>query len=120
MECFEVGRDKIKVSHLQFADDTLFFIKEDENNIWTLFCALKIFSSLSGLKMNFGKSTLLGINLEAEEVAYLAGLVQCSVGAWSIKYLGLLLGGNPTKRTFWEPVMTKVSKSLDGWKRASL
>ena len=33
VECFEVGRDKIKVSHLQFAYDTLFFIKEDENNI---------------------------------------------------------------------------------------
>ena len=35
VERFEVGRDKIKVSHLQFADDTLFFIKEDENNIRT-------------------------------------------------------------------------------------
>ena len=81
VECFEVGRDKIKVSHLRFADDTLFFIKEDENNIQTLFSALKIFSSVSGLKINFGKSTLLGINLEAEEVAYLAGLAQCSVRA---------------------------------------
>ena len=75
VECFEVGRDKVKVSHLQFTDDTLFFIKEEENNIQTLFSALKIFSSVSGLKINFGKSTLLGINLEEEEVAYLADLV---------------------------------------------
>ena len=75
VECFEVGRDKVKVSHLQFTDDTLFFIKEEENNIRTLFSALKIFSSVLGLKINFGKSTLLGINLEEEEVAYLADLV---------------------------------------------
>ena len=64
LDCFEVGIDKIKVSHLQFADDTLFFVKEDEINIRTLYSALKIFCSVSGLKINFGKSTLLGINLE--------------------------------------------------------
>ena len=120
VECFEVGRDKIKVSHLQFADDTLFFIREDENNIRTLFSALKIFSTVSGLNINFGKNTLLGINMEEKEVTYLANSVQCSVGSWPIKYLGLPLGGNPTKKTFWEPVVTKVAKRLDGWKRAFL
>ena len=120
VECFEVGRDKIKISHLQFADDTLFFIKEDEINIRTLFSILKIFSSVSGLKINFGKSTLLGINLEVEEVAYLADLVQSLVGVWPIKYIGLLLGDNLTKKTFWEPVITKIAKRLDGWKRAFL
>ena len=89
VECLEIGRDQIKVSHLQFADDTLFSIKENENNITALYSALKIFCSVSGLKINFGKSILLGINLEEEEVAQLADLVQCSVGAWPIKYLGL-------------------------------
>ena len=110
----QVGRDKIKVSHLQFADDTLFFVKEDENNIRTLYSALKIFCSVSGLKINFGKSTILGINLEEADVTYLAEIVQCSVGNWPIKYLGLPLGGNPTRKTFWEPVVTKVPKRLDG------
>ena len=36
LDCLEVGRDKIKVSHLQFADDTLFFLKENKNNLRTL------------------------------------------------------------------------------------
>ena len=61
---------------------------------------------------------MLGINLEEEEVANLVDLVECSVGVWPIKYLGLPLGGNPTRKTFWEPVVTKVAKRLDGWKRA--
>ena len=100
VECMEVGREKIKVSHLYLADDTVFFIKENENNIRTLYSTLKIFSSISGLKINFGKSILLGINLQEEEVAYLADLVECSVGVWPVKYLGLPLGGNPTKKTF--------------------
>ena len=75
---------------------------------------------MSGLKINFGKSTILGINLEEADVTYLAEIVQCSVGNWPIKYLGLPLGGNPTRKTFWEPVVTKVAKRLDRWKRAFL
>ena len=55
-----------------------------------------------------------------EEVVHLANLVECSVGVWPIKYLGFPLGGNPTKKSFWEPVVTKVAKRLDGWKRAFL
>lgn len=27
----EVGKDKIEVSHIQFADDTLFFVKTDSH-----------------------------------------------------------------------------------------
>ena len=120
IQCLEVGRENTKVSHLQYADDTLFFLKEEENNIRTLYSSLKIFSAISGLRINFGKSTLLGINLEEEEVAYLAELVECSVGVWPVKYLGLPLGGNPKSKIFWEPVVIKVARRLDGWKRAFL
>ena len=58
-----------------------------------MYSTLKIFSSVSGLKINFAKSTLLGINLQEEEVMYLVDLVKCAVGAWPIKYLGIPLGG---------------------------
>ena len=116
----EVGREKTKVSHLQFADNTLFFIKEDENSIRTLYSSLKTFSAVSRLKINFGKISMLGINLEEEEVTYPADLVECSVGVWPAKYLGLPLGGNPKKKTLWEPVVIKVAKRLDRWKRAFL
>ena len=44
----------------------------------------------------------------------------CEVGAWPIKYLGLPLGSNPRKINFWEPVVNKVAKRLDGWKKAFL
>ena len=63
---------------------------------------------------------MLGINLEEEEVAYLADLVQCLVGIWPIKYLGLPLGGNHTRKKFWEPIVTKIAERLDGLKRAFL
>lgn len=33
---------------------------------------------------------------------------------------GYLLGGNPSKLLFWEPVISKISKKLAGWKKCFL
>lgn len=32
-------------------------------------------------------------------------------------YLGLPLGGNPKSISFWDPVLDRVSRRLDGWKQ---
>ena len=53
-------------------------------------------------------------------VSLLADSVGCEVGAWPINYLGLPLGGNPRSRSFWDPVISKVAKRLDSWKRVFL
>ncbi|KAL5538425.1 hypothetical protein UlMin_043523 [Ulmus minor] len=37
-----------------------------------------------------------------------------------MKYLGLPLGGNPNSTEFWNPVVEKVGKRLDGWKKSVL
>ena len=42
------------------------------------------------------------------------------VGVWPITYLGLQLRGNPRSRAFWDPIINKVTKRLDGWKKAFL
>ncbi|RVW86537.1 putative ribonuclease H protein [Vitis vinifera] len=42
-------------------------------------------------------------------------------GFWEpILYLGLPLGGNPKACGFWDPVIEKISRRLDGWKKAYL
>lgn len=50
----------------------------------------------------------------------LAGVIRCSVGSWPVKYLGLPLGRNPLQAAFWDPVVARVAKRLDGWKKAFL
>ena len=35
-----------------------------------------------------------------------------------LKYLGFCFGGNPLSLAFWNPVVGKVGKQLDGWKWA--
>ncbi|KAL5543164.1 hypothetical protein UlMin_010874 [Ulmus minor] len=58
--------------------------------------------------------------MEDEEVLILAAVVGCEKGSWPMKYLGLPLGGNPNSTEFWNPVVEKVGKMLDGWKNAFL
>ena len=117
---FTVWRDKVDITHLQFADDTLFFMEPTLNSFLNFLKILEAFRSMSGLKVNLTKSTLLGINTDEALIQDWALRSGCAVGTWPIKYLGLPLGGNPRKKVFWEPVLTKVAKRLDGWKKAYL
>ncbi|KAL5545070.1 hypothetical protein UlMin_008854 [Ulmus minor] len=117
---FKVGREEVVVSHLQFADDTLFLVNPDQINIQKVHTILNFFSMCSGLKINMNKSSLAGIHMEDEEVMALAAVVGCEKGSWPMKYLGLPLGGNPNSTEFWNPVVEKVGKRLDGWKKAVL
>ncbi|PON31455.1 hypothetical protein PanWU01x14_369730, partial [Parasponia andersonii] len=99
---------------------TLFFLDADQENFKNLLQVLEVFCSISSLCINMAKSTLLGINVDEELVHSLADSSGCKVGNWPIKYLGMPLGGNPRKFDFWELVVAKVSKRIDGWKRAFL
>ncbi|KAL5555361.1 hypothetical protein UlMin_037597 [Ulmus minor] len=104
---FKVGREEVVVSHLQFADDTIFLLDSEQINIQKVHTILNFFSICSGLKINMNKSSLAGIHMEDEEVMALAAVVGCEKGSWPIKYLGLPLGGNPNSTEFWNPVVEK-------------
>ena len=66
------------------------------------------------------KSTLMGMGVDKDSVISLAESVGCEVEAWPITYLGMPLGGNPCSLSFWEPIISKISKRLNGWKIAFL
>jgi hypothetical protein len=59
---FSVGsreQDRVEVSHLLFADDTLFFCGVDVNQINYMGALLICFEAVSGLKVNMSKSALI-------------------------------------------------------------
>ena len=55
-EGFFVGRDRIRVSLLQFADDTIFFFKACIEHLQNLKIILLVFGQVSGLKINLEKT----------------------------------------------------------------
>ncbi|VVA41200.1 PREDICTED: RNA-directed DNA polymerase, partial [Prunus dulcis] len=114
------GNGMVEISHLQFADDTIFFI-EDKEEYWNnLLQILELFCFVSGMTINKSKCSLVGINLDDGMVNEMAGAWGCDVGVWPMLYLGLPLGGNPRAIKFWDPVVEKVENRLQKWKRACL
>ncbi|XP_071695017.1 uncharacterized mitochondrial protein AtMg01250-like [Rutidosis leptorrhynchoides] len=52
----KIGKDEIVLSHLQYADDTLFVGEWSKVNFSNVVKLLKCFEDASGLKINMGKS----------------------------------------------------------------
>ena len=81
-----MGRENVEVSHLQFADDTLFSLEAVVEGMKNLLKLLKVFCLVSGLRINMKKSLLLGINVKDNWLFNLASNLGYKVGSWPTKY----------------------------------
>ena len=96
----------------------ILFANPREEELQTLKSLLLVFGQISRLKVNLDKSNLFGINLDQNHLSRLALMLDCKASDWPILYLGLPLGGNPTACGFWDPVIERISRRLDGWQKA--
>ncbi|XP_015950345.1 uncharacterized protein LOC107475226 [Arachis duranensis] len=112
----EVGRNRVKLSHLQFADDTILFCPCELETIRGYRRLLKGFEMMTGMKINFRKSAIIGLNCDEEVVDMACDVLGCSKANLPIKYLGIPLGANPKRTKTWRPVINKIEERLSGWK----
>ncbi|KAH0983098.1 hypothetical protein GBA52_010275 [Prunus armeniaca] len=79
IEGFYFSNERVDVSHLQFADDTIFFLSDNE--IWwdNLLSALDCFCVLSCLKLKKSKCSLMDINMGEDKLARLAKSWGCRI-----------------------------------------
>jgi len=111
-----IGRSEVDLCMLQFVDDTLFLCQDAFSNVFTLKAILRGFEVASGLKINFHKSKLAGINVCKSNMDCYTKTLNCSQMEVPFIYLGLEVGGNPRKKKFWEPVLRKLKSRLSVWK----
>jgi hypothetical protein len=98
---YRVGaHGNVDISHLQFADDTLLVGVKSWGNIRILKSVLMLFKSVSGLKVNFHKSMLYGVNVADSRLHEAASVLHCKHGRLPFLYLGLPIGGDPRKLVF--------------------
>lgn len=119
---FSVGsRDSetLVVNHLLFADDTLIFCGAQEEQTRHLRCIFLCFETVSGLRINLGKSEIVPIG-GVEDVERLANLLGCRVASLPMTYLGLPLGASYKSTSIWNGVIKKMKRRLAGWKRMYL
>ncbi|XP_024640670.1 uncharacterized protein [Medicago truncatula] len=114
---FSVGK---WVFDRQFADDTLLVRVKSWSNVRALKAVLVLFESISGLKVNFNKSMLFGVNVNESWLHEASSVLRCKHGSLPFVYLGLPIGGDPRKLQFWYPLVDRIHKRLSGWKCKNL
>ena len=115
-EGFTIGGNGLVVSHLQYADDTLCIGKVSVENFWKMKTLLRGFETVTGLKINFFKSSLIGVNIPRGFMAMTCDFLNCSEGSLPFKYLGLAVGVNPKSLTTWEPMLESLCGRLNLWR----
>ncbi|XP_057786229.1 uncharacterized protein LOC131003700 [Salvia miltiorrhiza] len=112
----KVGNDYISIPHLQYADDTVFLMEDDERNAVAVKRILRVFQLLSGLAVNFKKCCLFGVGVEEDKIEMMAAILGCDVGSLPFNYLGIKVGSKGKKVADWKYLVEKVRKKIDSWK----
>ncbi|XP_071718269.1 uncharacterized protein [Rutidosis leptorrhynchoides] len=116
----KVGNDNVVISHLQYADDTIFFGEWNNLNALGLINILKCFELTSDLKVNFQKSCLYGAGVNNSELHVMARRMGCLAEKLPFIYLGLPIGTKMNKLNSWNPIIEKFKKRLSDWNKGSL
>ncbi|XP_058726027.1 uncharacterized protein LOC131597339 [Vicia villosa] len=75
---------------------------------------------MSGLKVNYHKSCLVGINICQCWLQEAANILNCKIGSTPFNYLGLPIGVNHRSKLSWQPVIETVRSRLSNWKHEHL
>ncbi|KAL5700142.1 amidase [Ranunculus cassubicifolius] len=106
----------VSVSHLQFADDTMFFLSASEEKARVLRGVLLWFEVASGLKINMAKSKVYSVGASEGVINEVASILGCGVEEFPSTYLGLPLGAKSRSINIWGKVIERVEKRLGRWK----
>jgi hypothetical protein len=104
------------VSLLQYAYDTLCIGEATVENLWVLKAVLRGFEMSSGLKVNFSKSCVIGVNISNEFLGMASEFLNCRIGRTPFKYLGLPVGASPRNMNTWEPMLDSIRSRFGSWR----
>ncbi|KAL8534092.1 hypothetical protein ACS0TY_010201 [Phlomoides rotata] len=82
-----------------------------EENAWTIRRILRNMEILSGLKVNFEKCSVLGVNVVNEKLRGIADILGCRVGTIPFLYLGIKVGSNIRRASEWDTIILRIKKS---------
>ncbi|MCH80186.1 LINE-1 reverse transcriptase like, partial [Trifolium medium] len=100
---------------LQFADDTIIVGEGNWDNLWSIKIVLRSFELVTGLKVNFFKSKLYGVNLDDNFLRASSDFLHCGVDSIPFRFLGIPVGANPRRKATWLPIIDKMKKRLSSW-----
>lgn len=105
----------IKVNHLFFADDVLFFSHGDRISITHIMNCIHLFSGWSGLTPNMHKSTCFLINCEAEVTSWFDNTYAIPHGHLPVNFLGVPLISSELSENLCMPLIQKITSRMNSW-----
>jgi hypothetical protein len=105
---------------LQYADDTILYLDDDENGARNIKMLLYMFKQMAGLKINFEKGEILLIGGDDMLAVRYADLYNCQVGSFPLKYLGVPISASRLHVVDWARMEEKSEKKLGTWQGNSL
>ena len=74
-----MGANRVELSILQYADDTIFFGEATMENVKAIKVILRSFELVAGLKINFAKSSVAAIRMPDQWSQQAVTLLNCSL-----------------------------------------
>ena len=106
----------MKISHLQYANDTVIVCPPKMESLQNVKKTLILFHLASGLQVNFYKSSIMGLNVTDKWLDDAAKNLLCKKGSLPFMYLGLPIGGSSSAISSWDPVIRKMENKLATWR----
>ncbi|XP_015939159.1 uncharacterized protein LOC107464715 [Arachis duranensis] len=97
-------------------DDTILFCPPVTDTIVNYRRLLRCFELMSGMSINFEKSSLISVNCEQDWEDNACSLLGCKQAVLPVRYLGISLGANPRMVKTWKLTIDKVEEKLSLWK----
>jgi len=77
---------------------------------------MKSFELVSGLRVNFHKSVIGAVGISQLDKLVYSKCLNCWQMELPFKYLGIIIGVNPRRITFWNSIVDKIKSRLSSWK----
>lgn len=108
----------IKILHLVFADDVLITIRATPNSCKHLSKVVRLYSTLTGLNINKGKSAVFFPKHCPDEIKHrVCSTLEFMEGTWPIPYLGTFLAHNRLPTNIQTQIIDKSLNKINGWQK---
>lgn len=115
-----MGDDRVPLSHLFFADDSMYIGEWSIDNVLNLVCILFCFQEITGLKINLENSCIFCIGQTCQAVEAMAMILGYKAGYFPSIFLGMPIGVNLGALNPWKNLVNKFKSKLSRWKIRTL
>ncbi|XP_078158176.1 uncharacterized protein LOC144553858 [Carex rostrata] len=109
------NRVRDSIVALQYADDTALIMSADVETLISFKLILRLFSSISGLEVNFRKSSFVPINVSPADTPLVRDILGCAQTTFPTVYLGMPLSIKRPTRDQFRPLIERVERRLETW-----